>query len=161
MKINIKNNQSGFSLIELVLGIVVVSIALVGAMVSLSNIEAKSVHVEIVNRGTNYASNIMETIINHRFDENIAIPWSADLGPEESAFTEYDDIDDYHSLTWTSPTLPGYSGTSFINYVIDTDWLNNNPNITSYKTVTVVVTHSVLDIPIVIKSLVTSGILTF
>ena len=50
MKKAITNNQSGFSLIELVLGIVVVSIALVGAMVSLSNIEAKSVHVEIVNR---------------------------------------------------------------------------------------------------------------
>ena len=154
-------SQKGFSLIELALGIVVVSIALVGAMVSLANIEAKSVNVELLSRATNYANNILETVVHNRFDENMELPWSIALGPEEGNFAEFDDVDDFHNLNWTDPGLPGYSGVTIVQFVSEQDWVSSSQIPTSLKTITVTVTHQELDVPVVLKTTVSAGQLLF
>ncbi len=151
------NSQKGFSLIELVLGIVIISVALVSSMVTLKNLTAKSVELEILNRSTNYANNIMEMIISKRFDEVTSSAWSGTLGPEEGSIAQYDDIDDFNGHVWTTGHLPGYSGVSKIEYVSQNNWLTATNNVSNYKLVTVTVSHSELTNPVVIKSLVTAG----
>lgn len=152
--------QAGFSLIELVLGIVIISVALVSSMVTLKNITAKSVELEILNRSTNFANNIMETIISNRYDENTIKPWSTPLGPEEGNTSDYDDVDDFNGQTWTANHLPGYSGVSTMQYVTNNDWLSASNTATNYKLITVKVSHSELTNPVIIKSLVTAGEIT-
>jgi MSHA pilin protein MshD len=149
-------DHSGFSLLEIILGVVIIGIAFVGAMYALSAIESRGARVETFLRATSMANSIMEVIRSNRFDENTSPPWGTVLGPEESSPQDYDDVDDYIGFSWSFSEYPGYQGSTRVFYVNPTiSWIDSINAVTNYKRIIVTVHHEGLDTPIVLSSLVT------
>ena len=157
---NYKNNQSGFSLIDAIIGIMIISFVLTGVLYVLLDLRVKSVENEVIAKGATYANSIMHYIRGHRFDENYSTlgpPWTFLLGPDGG---DRDDIDDFIGADWS--IIPGYAeigyqATSDIFYVADqTDLLTNcSPYVTNYKRIIVTVSHADLPNPIVLTSIMT------
>jgi len=148
--------QAGFALIEMIVGIMIISIAFVGAMYVYAEIQTKSSGIEITLRATSLANSIMGVIRSHNFDENSSAPWSGVLGPEEGLSSNYDDVDDYIAFPWSVPGYDNYSVSTQVFYVDPSlSWLNSAGSITYYKRITVTVDHSGLTNPILLTSLIT------
>ena len=155
---NYKKNQSGFSLIDAIIGIIIISFVLTGVLYVLLDLRVKSVENEVIAKGATYANSIMNYIRGHRFDENYSTlgpPWTFPLVQDGG---DHDDIDDFIGADWS--IIPGYSeigyqATSDIFYVDEPDLLTNCGYMTYYKRITVTVSHADLPNPIVLTSIMT------
>jgi len=149
-------SQSGFSLLEIVMGVVIIGIAFVSAMYALTELQNRSTRIEIMLKATTMANNIMEIVRSNDFDEYDSPPWSNPLGPEENSPNQYDDVDDYIGYIWSFPGFTGYQGLTRVYYVNpNISWIDSANAVTNYKYIWVQVTHEGLDVPIILTSLIT------
>jgi len=101
-------SEKGFSLIESILTIVIISISLVVLISAWSGAAKRSGdpfwHAKAAYLGQAY----IEEILTKRFDENTpvggsppcsSVSCSGTLGPESETRSQYDDVDDYHNLS--------------------------------------------------------------
>ena len=158
---NYKKNQSGFSLIDAIIGIIIISFVLTSVLYVLLDLRVKSVENEVIVKGTTYANSIMNYIRGHRFDENYSTlgpPWTFPLGQDGG---DYDDIDDFIGADWSiipGYTEIGYQATSDVFYVDEhIDLLTNCGYVTHYKRIIVTVFHADLPNPIVLTSIMSAN----
>ena len=150
------NNKhpSGFAIIELIIGIMILGIVFVAFMNVHGNMRVKSVNVEIMSRATGLANSVMGKIRAHDFHDDTAP--AGTLGPDEASASDYDDVDDYASYGWSFTDYVGYSVTSRIFYVAPaTSWLDSVGTATNYKRIIVTVDHGGLDGSLVLTSMIT------
>jgi len=123
--------QSGFTLVELIVFIVVVSLALTGVMLVINRTVTQAPVALVRTRALEIAQAYLDEIATRRYDENTGqggVPRcdSADpgaqscsnlLGPESGETrASYDDVDDYNGLDDSPPKdvagnpFPGYDG---------------------------------------------------
>ncbi len=121
--------QNGFSLVELIVMIVVLSVALTGVTIAINEAVKQSPKPLVQTRAMELAQAYLDEILAKRFDEfsgqggiprcdsidNAAQTCSNTMGNEEGGSRSlFDDVDDYHGLNDTPPVLA--SGTSLANY---------------------------------------------
>ena len=161
MSLNYKKNQSGFTLIDTIIGIVIISFVLTGILFVVIDLNVKSIRNEIVAKGTVYANSVMHYIRAHRFDENYTTggqgdPWTYPLGQDSG---DYDDIDDFNGADWSiipGFTDVGYQASSNVVYVdILVSLMDGCNYATNYKRIIVTVSHGDLPNPIVLTSIMT------
>ncbi len=155
---NFKSFTKGFSLIEIVVGILIVGIGFVGATYAFSTIRSKSIQIEAIFRSVSLANSVMHTIRSENFDDNTSQPWTTSLGPEESLVSNFDDVDDYIGYSWDFQPegFPGYDVTTRIYYVDPSvSWTDSVGTATNYKHIIVRVDYDGLESPIVLASLMT------
>jgi hypothetical protein len=156
---NYKKNQSGFTFIDSIIGIMIITFILIGVLNVIDDLNIKSNRNETIAKGTYYANTVMNYIRAHRFDENYSTsgpPWTFPLGQDGG---DYDDIDDFIGADWSiipGYTDVGYQATSNVFYVDELfDLLINCGYVTNYKRITVTVIHAGLPNPIVLTSIMT------
>lgn len=142
-------NQRGVTLIDLILVIIIVSLAVPPMMALLIQGTRQSTFGVTVSRANSLASALLEEMRSKRGDEN-ATSASMTLGPEFGENrTTYDDVDDYHGLDESPPKdslgndLAGYAGFRqqvSVCYVANTNLDTCVGGISLYKKVTVTVT---------------------
>ncbi len=116
--------QSGATLVELVITIVIISVAIAGVVGAFALIAGRSADPLNQTRAVELAQLYMDEILTQRYDDNTpqggTPPYDGpcNIGPESGETrATFDDVDDYHNLTDTPPaslqgTLAGYSGFS-------------------------------------------------
>jgi len=122
-------DQKGFSLIELIVMIVVLSIALTGVTIALNEAVKQSPKALVQTRAMELSQTYLDEILAKRFDEqsgqggtprcdsidNAAQSCSNSLGNEEANNRQlFDDVDDFNGLNNSPPVTA--SGTSLSNY---------------------------------------------
>jgi MSHA pilin protein MshD len=120
------HRESGVTLVELVITIVIISVAIAGVVGAFSLIVGRSADPLNQSRAVELAQLYMDEIITKKYDDSTPEggmpkadgPGLCNLGPEggESRAT-FDDVDDYHELSNQPPagadgSLNGYSGFS-------------------------------------------------
>ncbi|MBC8374775.1 MAG: hypothetical protein H8E26_01950 [FCB group bacterium] len=152
------NPQSGFSLIDMIMGLSIIALAIVGIQYAQRNYIELTSQVETSLRAVSLGNSVMNTIRMHAYDEGTASPWSSTIGPDagESTITDYDDIDDYAAAAWDFSN-DGYSGFNVISQVfyvqVPSNWLDSLGTRTNYKRIIVTVNHSALNTPVVFTSI--------
>ena len=157
---NYKKNQSGFTLIDTIVGIVIISFILTGVLFVIIDLNVRSIRNETYVKGTTYANSAMNYIRAHRFDENYNTsgwPWTYPLGQDGG---DYDDIDDFIGIDWSiipGYTDVGYQATSNVFYVDHlVNLLDDCGYMTDYKRIVITVTHDELPNPIILTSIMTA-----
>lgn len=115
--------QSGATLVELVMTIVIISIAIAGVVGSFSLITGRSADPLNQARAVKLAQLYMDEIIAKKYNDNTpqgGVPKATsnlcDIGPEPGESRgAFDDVDDYHNLVDEPPAgadgpLSGYDG---------------------------------------------------
>ena len=131
MKAAVKGLQAGFTLVEAVVTIVIISASLVTVIYAWRTTAVHSAD-SIVQAKTAYlAEMFLEEIIFKAFDENTgqgglprctassgSNPCSTTFGADsgESSLADFDDVDDYHGQTLTYAGLHGSSSGAYSNY---------------------------------------------
>ena len=149
-------NKNGFTLIEIVMIIVIVSIAIPALLIVLGQETQQSVNAELQINAVNVGQAMMDEIKSKNWDQNSPIPpgtYTTPLGLEGTecrtsctglqcgANPIYNDVDDYNGLsetcTWGGPS---FTTTVAVCYVAATD-LNTcvDPTTTDYKRIQVTV----------------------
>jgi len=125
-----RRDQAGFTLVELVVFIVVVSLALTGVILVINRTVTLAPEALVRTRALEIAQAYLDEIATRRYDENTgqggvprcdssdpgAQPCSNVLGPEGETRAVFDDVDDYHGLDDSPPVdvagnpFPGYDG---------------------------------------------------
>ena len=154
MSMNYKKNQSGFTLIDTIIGIVIISFIFTGILFVLVDLNYKSLRNETLSKGIVYGNSVMNYIRVHRFDENYDKPWTYPLGQEGG---DFDDIDDFTGADWS--IIPGYveegyqatSEVFYINHLVSL--MISYGATTDYKRIIVTVSHDNLVNPIVFSSI--------
>ncbi len=150
--------QSGFSIVDMIIGLSIVAIAIVGIMLAQQNYVRMTSQVEASLRAIALGNSVMQTIRMHRFDEETKPPWSISYGTDtgESGMSNYDDIDDYAGATWDHSSY-GYAGYSVNTRVfcidLESSWVDSVGPGKNYKRIIVSVSNSTLDEPIVLSSI--------
>ena len=155
---NRPDTQSGFSIIDMIMGLSILAIAIVGIMSAQRNYVNMSSEIEVGIRGISLGNSVMQTIRMHRFDEEQTPTWSTSYGTDtgESSMSDYDDIDDFAAASWD------YSDDGFAGFTISTrvfcvnlasSWLDSVGPGTNYKRIIVSINHDVLETPVVFSSL--------
>nr|WP_306288424.1 prepilin-type N-terminal cleavage/methylation domain-containing protein [Pseudoalteromonas sp. WY3] len=158
--------HKGFTLIELIVGIVLFAIALSIITALIAPQAQKSAEPIVALRASEFGQSLMNEIQSKSFDENSersapfrrcgeislgakACTAAADLGPDNSETrTSYNDVDDYIALSGQPITnslgvlLPQYSGFSLVVKVqYDSDFNDATSNDgTTFKRITIEVT---------------------
>lgn len=126
--------QSGFSLIETVLVIVLLGIVVAGLSAMFVNAVGKSHEPYLRQRALAVAGAFMDEILGKRWDDNSPLgggcvntgsgfcptgPAAAGIGTEEATRDAWDDVDDYAAISNQGPPqdssgnpMPGYDGFS-------------------------------------------------
>ena len=151
-------SQAGFSMIDMVIGIMILAFVLPGILFMIGDLNVKSVRNETIEKATTFANTVMHDIRVHRFDENYNVtgsPWTYPLGQDGG---DYDDIDDFIGADWSG--VPGYSSagyqaTSTIHYVDPLDMLNSCTYQTDFKRIIVTVNHAYLPNSIILTTIMT------
>ncbi len=152
------NSQSGFSIMDMIMGLSIIAVAIVGIQIAQNNYVNMSSRVEVGLRAISLANSVMNVIRMHDFDENSAAPWSLTLGTDtgESSSTLYDDIDDYSGATWdfSGDGFPGFSITTTVHNIdINSSWLSSVGSRTNFKRIIVQIDHPSLASPVVFSSI--------
>ncbi len=156
MFMQIRKYQQGFSLLDIIVGIIFLSVAFIASLVTLRNLQSQENRMEAIIRGTSMANNIMEVVRAHSFDEQSLSPWSDPLGAEENSAADYDDIDDYIGYTFTYQGYFGFTGKTRVFYVDpNVNLLDSVGTVTDYKRIIVTVLHPELQAPVNITSIMT------
>ena len=136
--------SSGFTITDLIVGMMIIAVAIVGIMYAEQAYIQNADRVELGVRGVSLGNAVMNTIRMHRYDENTSSPWSSSLGTDsgESAPTNYDDVDDYAGATWnfSAEGYPGFSVNTRVFYIdIETSWLDSVGGPTDFKRIIVTI----------------------
>ena len=155
-----RSSQSGFSIIDMIMGISIIAIAIVGIMKAQENYTRMSSQAEIGLRAISLANTVMNTIRMHAYDENDTSPWSTTIGANtdtgESSLSDYDDIDDYAGASWD------FSSVGYISFTVETrvfyinlatSWVDSVGPTTNFKRIIVSISHPDLDDPVILSSL--------
>jgi len=157
-----RHSQSGFSLIDMIMGLSIIAVAIVGVQLAQRNYVEMSTQVETNLRAVTLGNSVMNTIRMHRFDENATAPWDSTLGKNtgETVLSDFDDIDDYDGAIWDF-SADGYAGfavtTSVFSVDLASSWMDNTGEFTSFKRIIVSINHDAMDVPLVFSSIM-SGI---
>ncbi len=148
----------GFSIIDMIMGLGILAVAIVGIMTAQRAYVSMSSEVEVKLRAISLGNSVMNVIRMHRFDENVSDPWGASLGTDtgETTSADYDDIDDYAGATWdfSSDGFEGYSVlTRVFNVNLTSSWLDSVNVRTNYKRILVHVYNTSMDSSMVFSSI--------
>jgi len=127
LKKRVKDSRSGrgHTLIELLIGMVILAFAILSLIQLFSNLSVQRVHASYRNNATLLAQELTEEIMSKKFDENgekdINGNWSnigIDTGETSGDKSTYDDVDDFNgwSETMGSP-FSGFTRTVDVIYV--------------------------------------------
>jgi MSHA pilin protein MshD len=124
--VSLKREQAGVTLIELIISIVVISIALVAVLNSFSFSVSQSADPLWRNKSLKLAQLYLDEILARSYDETtpvgglptVASPSCSSLGPESGEDrATYDDVDDYNGINESPPvSLIGAIDSSYDNY---------------------------------------------
>lgn len=158
---NSSSGSSGFTITDLIVGMMIIAVAIVGMMYAERAYIQNADRVELGVRGVSLGNAVMNTIRMHRYDENTSSPWSSSLGTDsgESSSSSYDDIDDYVGTSWDFSSLgyPGFTVSTRIFYVdIETSWMDSVGGPTGFKRIIVTIGHAGLSSDISMSSLMGS-----
>lgn len=129
IKVRCEKPPKGFTLIELIITIVVISIALAAMLGAFSSSMARSADPMWRNKTIKLAQLYMDEILSKRYDESTPIggvpaatavscqPFSADTG-ELNNRALYDDVDDYDGLSERPVGVNGALDASYDNYQV-------------------------------------------
>jgi len=123
-------DKNGFSLIEIIMIILIVSIAIPALLIMLGGEAGRGVDAELRVTATNVAQQLMEEIRTKCWDETsisgsacaqTATP-STSLGPDDGSATEttlasYDDVDDFNDLAPGGGSVPPCTDSVTVNNV--------------------------------------------
>ncbi len=127
MPVSSTRREHGFSLIELIIGIVTLAIALVLVFTLLYPQAFRSAEPVLQLRAATLGQALIDEVIAKSFDEQSArsgglvrcngiggpvCTAAASFGPDGESRENFDDIDDYHQLQVTFPTLANAEGNS-------------------------------------------------
>lgn len=123
------SRQKGVTLVELVISIVVLSIAMVALMNAFSVSMSSSGDSLWRNKTLKLAQLYLDEILSKNYDHNtplgglpfVASPSCTGLGPDagETDRAEFNDVDDYHGLTESPPlSLNGVLDASYSTYSV-------------------------------------------
>ncbi|WP_449287576.1 type IV pilus modification PilV family protein [Marinobacter sp. PE14] len=119
-----RSTQTGATLVELVITIVIISVAIAGVVGAFSLITGRSADPLNQTRAVKLAQLYMDEILTQKYDDQTPqggspkFSGACSIGPEGSeGRTTFDDVDDYDGLTGapstaTGAALSGYSGFS-------------------------------------------------
>lgn len=160
------SNQRGFTLIEIIIGIVVLGISIVLLTVLLFPQAQRSAEPLLQQRAAALGQAFIDEISGKSFDENsdrqgglvrcgevtTTCTAPAALGPEGETRETFDDVDDYNLLEITAPTLEDALGDDIaaryvgFTYAIEVCYSDNigvcQSTITAFKRIQVTVTTS-------------------
>ncbi|NQV14452.1 hypothetical protein HQ531_03255 [bacterium] len=153
-----RDRQTGFSLIDMIIGLSILAVAIVGIQIAQSNYIQMSSRVETGLRALSLGNSVMNIIRMHAYDESSSSPWSSTLGPDggETSSADYNDIDDYAATSWdfSSDGYAGFTVNSRVFYVdLPSNWLDSLATRTNYKRIVVTVNHSILNTPVIFTSI--------
>ncbi len=156
IKVSSINSIKGFSLAEILVSVVVITVALVPLITILGQGVKRGKDPQRITVAQMLAQDIMEEIVCKLFDETPTTPHStAQLGPDTGetrpgapTTRNYDDVDDYDGYTESPPrevdgtTMPEYTGYTrsvVVDYVSETNLDLVSTAITRFKRITVTV----------------------
>tara|TARA_R110001592_G_scaffold9288_1_gene49525 strand:- start:17751 stop:18296 length:546 start_codon:yes stop_codon:yes gene_type:complete len=123
-----KRRQRGVTLIELVISIVILSIAMIALMNSFSLSMSSSADPLWRNKTLKLAQLYLDEILSKNYDHNspvgglpfVAAPSCASLGPDDSTETReiFNDVDDYDGISEAPFSLTGVLDSSYDNYLV-------------------------------------------
>lgn len=106
-----KRALKGFTLVEMVMTIVIISIALVASLQAFSTISGRSADGMVQTRTLDLAQLYLDEILNHRFDEDtgtFGIPTytgACRITDDGEAREDYDDVDDFNDVSNEIPSF--------------------------------------------------------
>lgn len=120
--------QQGVTLVELVISIVILSIALVALITTMSSSASRSSDILLEDRTIQLAQAYFDEILNKRFAEETGLggyppATGCSISREESSRANYDDVDDYHGLDEdpASQTANGFFSGASVGYNVQVD----------------------------------------
>ncbi|MGO4998935.1 type IV pilus modification PilV family protein [Oceanisphaera sp. W20_SRM_FM3] len=140
--VTLSNKQAGFSLFELVLGIMLLSILMTGAVAMLINLAPKTVDPAMEVRAAQLAQRLLNDISLQKYDHanNNFACGSADgetctsaekFGPDtdETSLADFNDVDDYDTTAiCTASVKPDSCDNNWITACWFTEQCNDNSN---------------------------------
>ncbi|ASP37175.1 MSHA biogenesis protein MshD [Bacterioplanes sanyensis] len=118
--------QRGVTLVELVITIVIISIALVASIASFSVITGRSANAMVQSRALELGQLYLDEILARRFDEGsdpTGIPpytGACRITDDGESRGQFDDVDDFHNLNDDPPALIDLpADTDYNGYVVD------------------------------------------
>ncbi len=167
MTMRTHRRNRGFSLVEVVIVIVVLAIAVPSLLLRIWQGTRASANGEFTTIGNHLAEDLMEEIMEKRWDENTAagggtIPNGSKTAPANFGTAEgetratFDDVDDYHGLSETPPNdatntaMTGYNDFTRTVAVVYVDTSDLNTAVVStprpdYKRIAVTVSWTAHD----------------
>jgi prepilin-type N-terminal cleavage/methylation domain-containing protein len=124
------SGQSGLTLMELIVVIVVLGLAIPGMMTNLASITVRSVRSESVSDGDFLAGQLMEEIVSKRFVD-FQEPRNTAIGPNNGeTYPNFDDVDDFNGYSRSvapytvsaNVTYASYNGTAWVNSTTPTEF---------------------------------------
>lgn len=159
------SSQRGFTLVEIIVGLVVLGISIVLLTVLIFPQAQRSAEPLLQQRAAALGEAFLNEIMAKSFDENSArsggfercgegsapaCSLPANLGPDSELREDFDDVDDYHQLQLTVPTLEDALGTDIgerykgFTFAISICYSNSDglcqSNVTLYKRIEVTIT---------------------
>ena len=142
-------SKKGFTLVEVVVVLLLLTLSFMIFLKALNTGKRVRVNSEIRTIQGVILNSIQNEIRARKYDENISLPWSSNIGKDsgESVVEDFDDIDDFHGYSVSSITdYPGYSYSVEVKYVSlesGTFNMDHNPVVqTDFKCAIVTVVHS-------------------
>lgn len=141
-----KKGERGFSLIEIVISMLVLTVVFGGVLSMMMNFSVKNVLEQNRRTAAMAAKELMEEIKSKKFDQlstqNVVTGWSAlgvDAGETAGTKSTFNDVDDYNGLSETlASPFTGFTRSTTVSYVssaaIDTATASR---LNDYKKVTV------------------------
>jgi MSHA pilin protein MshD len=136
--------NTGMSLIEMVVAIVVVGIAIPALTRNWVDVTTRSARSEAMSDAVFLGQQLMEEITARRFDEEFNAPWTpkAQFGArrsdehDETTWDKFDDVDDFDG--YTNTTSGGFTRSVSVDYIAltGTAW-NTVGTVSDYKRIVV------------------------
>ncbi len=152
---NYINSMSGFTLVEVLVAIMLTSLAFMIFLQALNTGKMVRVKSELRTRQSVILNSIEHQVRATKFDEQDSAPWTSveELGKEsgETSISQFDDIDDFHEYTVNSlDEYPGF-GYNISVFYSSPPSSNEDKKIfelsngqTNYKSVAISVVHATL-----------------
>lgn len=105
------NRQQGLTLVELVIMLIIISVALVGSLRAFSLLSGRSADALLQSRVTNLAQIYLDEILARQFDETTGPagvpPYNGvcRITDDGESRAQYDDVDDYNGINAEDPAL--------------------------------------------------------
>jgi len=123
------SSQCGVTLIELVISIVILSIAVVSLVTVMSQSIGRSSNILLQDKSVQLAQAYLDEILAKRFDESTpvggipaAVLSACVLSAESESRASYDDVDDYHGLVEQPPqSQTNAQFSSYAGYKVEVD----------------------------------------